>query len=441
MHYKWLILLLLVPLPVLAVPQVEHLQPVQGRLVVDITITGNAVTKEYVIRREIHTSVSDTLSIVTVGRDIERLKNLGIFADIQVIPTDYSHGVGLEYRVREMPWIVPYVAFRYTEENGWSIGPAASSVNLLGRDILLSGRLLIGGANTFELMFDWPWITGNHTGVELRSAALIRDQVILKFEEESYEVSPWATTWLGETGRLAGTVGWFQMNADSSGRTLSSDNTDNFMRIGGRLGYDNRDSWRNPHRGWWHELQVRKAGGSLPGDGDFWTLDFDLQRYQPLTYRQTLVLGWLTTLQTGQVDVDVPAYLQYFMGGANSIRGYDFEELGSRLFGKNQMIVTVEYQYLVTDIRPIPLWKWAIAAGLEVALFSDTGIAWETDPSLGLDDHFGWDRFKTGVGVGLRLLVPSVDVIRVDFAFSEDGDFQFHFAVWPKLYAQRLRVR
>lgn len=177
------------------------------------------------------------------------------------------------------------------------------------------------------------------------------------------------------------------------------------------------------------------------GSGDFWSLDVDLQRYQPLTNRQTLVVGWLTTLQSGQVGIDVPSYLQYFMGGANSIRGYEFDELGRELFGKNQMILTLEYQYLVTDIRPFPVWKWAFPLGLEIAGFTDTGIAWDTDPGLELDDSFSWDRAKTGVGIGLRFLVPSVDVIRVDLAIGEDGKVRFHFAVWPKLYAQRYRVR
>jgi outer membrane protein insertion porin family len=441
MYYKWLILLFLVPIPALAATEVNRLPDYAGQLVTDITISGNNITKQYVIRREINTQVGDTLSLDRVKRDVERLKNLGIFADVNVLPTEYSNGVGLEYAVHEMPWIVPYVAFRYTEENGWSVGPAASSVNLFGRDILLSGRVMFGGQNTFELMFEWPWITGNHIGLELRASRLSRTQVILDFQEDSYELSPWVGAWWGKHGRIAGSVGWFQMNSDSTGRTLDADNQDNFLRIGGRLGWDDRDSWRNPHRGWWHELQLMKAGGRLPGEGDFWALDIDLQRYQPITPRQTLVLGWLTTFQSGQVNVDLPSYLQYFMGGANSIRGYEFDELGRELFGKNQMIVTVEYQYLVTDLRPIPIWKWAFAAGLEVAVFSDIGIAWDTDPSLEVNDNFSWDRFKTGVGVGMRLLVPSVDVVRLDMAVGEDGKFIFHFAVWPKLFAQRLRVR
>jgi outer membrane protein insertion porin family len=440
MPRKWVFWFLLVSIPVLASAGTEDLLPFVGELVVGVTVSGNNVTKEYVIRREIHTQVGDTLSLASVAGDVERLKNLGILAEISVVCTGYSNGVGLEYRVREMPWIVPYPAFSYTEENGWSLGAGAVSVNLVGRDIQLNGRVLVGGATTYGLSFQWPWITGNHLGVELQASKLERDQVVLEFEETSYEVTPWVGTFLGAHGRLAGSVGWFQMNSDSAGRTLSPDNTDNLLRVGIRLGWDDRDSWLNPHRGWWNEIQVMNTGG-LAGDGDFWTLDLDLQRYQPLSGRQTLVAGWLTTLQSGQVGVDVPPYLQYFMGGANSIRGYEFDELGRELFGKNQMIVTVEYQYLVMDIRSIPIWRWAFAAGLEVAAFTDTGIAWDTDPALGINDEFSWDRFKTGVGIGLRFLVPSVNVVRADLAVGEEGEVSFHFAVWPKLYAQRFRVR
>jgi len=437
MRFKWLIFLMLVPVAVSADEGLKPLSSYSGELVTEVGFTGNNVTKDHVVRRELHTAMGDTLSTRVVMRDIERLKNLGIFADVTVVVTEYTHGVGVEYRLHEMPWILPYIAFRYTEENGWAVGPAASSVNLFGQAILLSGRVLVGGITTAEVNLVWPWITGNHVNFELRAAHLVRDQVILEFEEQSSEVTPWVGTWWGKHGRLAGSVAWFQMNSDSTGRTLDDDNQDNFLRIGGRIGWDDRDSWRNPHRGWWHEVQVMRSRGS----GDFWSLDVDLQRYQPLTERQTLVVGWLTTLQSGQVGIDVPSYLQYFMGGANSIRGYEFDELGRELFGKNQMILTLEYQYLVTDIRAFPVWKWAFPLGLEIAGFTDTGIAWDTDPALELDDSFSWDRAKTGVGIGLRFLVPSVDVIRVDLAVNEDGEVRFHFAVWPKLYAQRYRVR
>jgi len=411
------------------------LAPYENVTVVDITINGNNITKDFVIWREIHTEVGDSLHMKTLREDVTRLENLGIFASVDVLPVEYAIGVGLNFHLKEMPWIIPYVALRYNEENGWSLGPAASSVNLLGRAMYVSGRVLVGGVNTFELDFNWPWITGNHVSFKLQAAHLIRENVILDFEENSDEITPWVGTFIGRHGRARLGVSWFQMNSDSAGITLSDDNTDNLHRVGAAIGYDNRDSWRNPHRGWWHEIQVIRTGGRLGGDGDFWTWDLDFERYQPAWGNQTLVMGLLTTLQTGVVGVDVPSYLQYFMGGANSIRGYEYEELGSVLFGKNQLILTLEYQFEILPIRAIPVWKWAFPAGLEIAIFSDTGTAWSSD------DEFTRDRIKTGIGAGLRILIPAVDVARVDIAVGEDGKVVFHFGIWPKLVAQRFRVR
>jgi outer membrane protein insertion porin family len=401
----------------------------------EITLAGNRVTRDYVILREIRTGVGGPLNLDVLADDVRHLENLGIFASVDVKPTEYPDGVGIEFTFVEMPWIIPYIGFQYNEENGFSLGPAASSVNLLGRDIYTAGSFFFGGVTTFGLDLRWPWIAGNHISLNVRAAHLNREQVILQFDEKSNEISPWIGTFLGDYGRLGVAFTWFQMRSDSVGRTLSPGNKDNLFRVGAMIGFDRRDSWRNPHEGWWFEYNVVKTGGWMGGDGNFWTSDFDLRRYQPIGQAHTLVIGWLTTLQTGTVGVDVPTYLQYFMGGANSIRGYNFEQLGRTLYGKNQLIVTLEYQYLILPIRAIPVWRWAFAAGCELTAFTDSGIAWSDNA------NFNSDRFRTGFGLGLRLLIPGADVIRLDVALGNDGNVQYHFGVWPKLVAQRLRIR
>src|SRR6185436_4934376 len=48
------------------------------------------------------------------------------------------------------------------------------------------------------------------------------------------------------------------------------------------IGYDNRDSWRSPRRGWKNELELIRT----VGDGSFWTMNLDLRRYVPTWRRQ-----------------------------------------------------------------------------------------------------------------------------------------------------------
>ena len=57
--------------------------------------------------------------------------------------------------------------------------------------------------------------------------------------------------------------------SDLPGHTLSTDRRDQIFQIGVRLGYDSRDAWGDPHRGWLDQVEIRKTGGLLPGDGDF----------------------------------------------------------------------------------------------------------------------------------------------------------------------------
>jgi outer membrane protein assembly factor BamA len=225
-------------------------------------------------------------------------------------------------------------------------------------------------------------------------------------------------------------MSWFRMESDTVGVTLNADNRDDLFRVGARLGHDTRDSWRTPRHGWNNQLELWRTTGA----GKFWTVTADMRRYQPLGTRQTFAIGALATLQSGALGVDVPVYLDYTMGGANTIRGYDVETLGKVLFGKNQFISTVEYRYSLVPLRSFKLIRWSFSLGIQGAAFVDVGTAWDTQEQL------TGDRFRVGYGFGLRLIVPNNEMIRFDFGFSEAG-FQFHFATWSKFTAQRLRLR
>jgi outer membrane protein assembly factor BamA len=186
------------------------------------------------------------------------------------------------------------------------------------------------------------------------------------------------------------------MQSDVDGKTLEPDNQDQFFRLGASAGYDTRDSWRDPRTGWKNEIEIVRSWG----DGSFWTVNLDLRRYLPTFNRQHLMLSNLLTLQSGTVGADVPGYLTYYLGGANTIRGYALEDLGPSLNGKNQLLTTAEYNFKLVDLARRDFFKWSFSLGLELAVFADAGIAWS-------ESHdFGWKRYRAGLGAGLRLLVP-----------------------------------
>jgi outer membrane protein assembly factor BamA len=266
-------------------------------------------------------------------------------------------------------------------------------------------------------------------------ARYTRPDTLRGFEETSYEFSPEVGTWIGEHGWARAKFSYFEMKSDTPGITLSPDNKDGLLRLGASLGWDTRDSWRSPRRGWQNEIEAWHTGGFLGGDGDWWAVNLDLRRWVPATRRTKLMLSGLVSLQSGELGKDVPSYLDYFMGGANSIRGYGVADLGSELSGKNQMLGTAEYSLTVIPLRRWDLWKISLRLGAEVAVFADAGIAWSESRDLTLR------RTRGGLGGGLRLLVPGSEMVRLDVGWSPDYGFQFHFANGTKPKAQRARLR
>ncbi len=401
------------------------------RPVTAIGLEGNRVTKESLVRREIRTRVGEPLRVETVAADIQRLDNLSIFAQIGVGAEADGDGVRLTFRVKEMPAWIPLLGFSYTEQDGFSGGPKMSALNLTGRAISLGARAYFGGAEQYSVRLVWPWIGANHVSFDFYGARLNRTDTLNDFKETSYEFTPTVGTYLGEHGRLVGKFSLFRMKSDVSGKTLSPDNEDVLPRLGVSLGWDTRDSWRFPRRGWQNELELWRTSG----DAGFWSMNLDLRRWVPIAKRQRVLLSGLASLQSGTVDEDIPVYLTYRMGGANSIRGYSIDQLGSELYGKNQLIGTAEYSLNVLRLRRWDLWKFALRMGLDLAVFSDVGIAWSESADLAAH------RARAGVGAGFRLLVPGSEMVRFDVGWSQAGGFHFHFASGSKPVAQRLRIR
>jgi outer membrane protein insertion porin family len=423
--------LTLLPVAASADEVADPLSPYGGRTVTAIALEGLRVTREFVARREIRTAVGQPLRVDVVAADVQRLDNLSVFAEIVVTAADDAEGVRLTFRFKEMPSWIALVGYSYTDQDGFSAGPVLSALNFTGRAISLNARAYFGGADQYSARILWPWVSGDHLSLDVYGARLSRRDTLNGFKETSYEFTPAVGTYLGDHGRLKGLFSLFEMNSDVDGKTLDPDNQDLLTRFGVSVGWDTRDSWRLPRRGWQNELEVWRT----TGDGDFWSMNLDLRRWLPIRQRQKALLSGLASLQSGTVEEDVPVYLLYRMGGANSIRGYEVEDLGVRLYGKNQLIGTAEYSVTVLRLRRFDIWKFALRLGLEAAVFADAGIAWSKPGELAMN------RAKGGMGAGLRLLVPGTEMVRFDVAWSAEGGLHFHFASGTKPVAQRRRLR
>ena len=410
----------------------RELAKYNGQLLTGIEFEGLNHTRNYIVTREIQSEIGKPLDSKLVRDDLTRLRDLPIFFSVGVKPIPNDEGVALIFEMSELPRIVPHPAISYTEENGFSYGAGVKSPNLSGRATFLSAKFLLGGDQTYNFLLFNPWIAGDHLSGGIDLGHNRREDKLLDFEETSDIFQLNAGTWLGNSGRLTARAGYTSVGSNLDSITLDPDNQDRMYFGSVALGFDNRDSVNSPRLGWHNEwINLTYFGG----DPNFWVFQSDINRYHPIGKSQSIVFGTLASFQTGIVDVDIPQYFQYFMGGSNSIRGYKLEELGKEIYGKNQLLVNLEHRWNFFPMQDFPILKWKVSAGLQLAGFADAGIAWSNSRDFNLD------RTRCGFGAGLRLLIPVLELVRLDVGVSQYGDFVFNFGVRSIFYGRRLRVR
>jgi len=412
--------------------QEREIPSLNGKSVKEIRISDLRFTKPEIITRELASKVGEPYKQENGEKDLERLDRLGIFSSIEVKAFQENDEIVVDVRVTETFPYLPTLSLNITEETGVSAGPGFKSVNLFGQDVSLSIAARFGGATDAQLYLENPWFAGNHASYRIEFFYLDRLNRLDDFNEHSFELNLRMGSYIGENVRIGGELGLLQMESDVDGITLSEDNRDNIPGLAFFIGYDSRDLWSNPHQGWWNEFKVMNRGGILGGDGNYFTFNFDVRRYQPIRERHTLAFFSLTTLQTGKVGIDIPVHQDFHLGGTNTIRGWS---LNSSV-GKNQFINTAEYRFALMKPRKFSFKGIAAYLGVQVAAFTDFGIAWNQSHDFNLENFIG------SIGMGVRFLVPFIDVLRLDLAYGETGQgVSGHLGVNPKSVRQRQRVR
>jgi translocation and assembly module TamA len=174
-----------------------------------------------------------------------------------------------------------------------------------------------------------------------------------------------------------------------------------------------------PRRGYSVAFALRFAPEGFLSDTSFTQATADAKYIRPLGRRQRLILR--TSLGAMAVDDfnQLPPELRFFAGGDRSIRGFDYQQIGST----NDAGKVIGGTYLTVasvEAERYFLPKWG------AAIFVDGGDAFRTG---------GFD-LNIGAGIGLRWRSP-VGVVRVDVAkpiASDLGDsLRVHISLGPDL--------
>jgi outer membrane protein assembly factor BamA len=412
-------------------PRAALAQPadaLDGRIVTEIHVTGLRNMSPDAVERHLATRVGEPFHRANLAIDRRRLDELRLFTSVSIVPRLENDSVVLDVEATETLRLLPAVVVRVTDENGVSAGPGMRGINLLGHGSQVGLAAFFGGETSVGASVDTTTITPGtwmqHIGISYTS----RRNTIYDFDERTTSAEWRVARNLNHGLRIGGTATLLATDTGSSGVALSADGHDLIPTLGLFVSVDTLNSSTDPRAGTYAEVEVDR----LFADAHSWTFILDGRRYQRLSDRHGVNLFALASWQTGEVGVGLPEYLQFALGGANSIRGWS---LGSRQ-GRNQFIGTVEYTYVIRPVEAFSVAGFNLYAGLQFVAFGDAGRARNDsgDPAAG--SAIG------GYGVGLRALVPFVDVLRLDVAWGEpDLGATAYFSVSFKATRQRQRVR
>lgn len=216
--------------------------------------------------------------------------------------------------------------------------------------------------------------------------------------------------------------------------TNVNDESSGFIRQDGEIAslsgayiVNNRDLDIDPSRGDWFRFQLEPGWSritavsgdasdqSLLGSHAFFRTDLEYRKYwSPQPPREKLddprrVFAFRAHL--GSVAGTVPFFEQFFVGGSNSVRGYQED----RFWGKNMATFSLEYRH------PVQKSFNAIA-------FVDYGSAWGGYGTVNNFTQSNTPKFKLGYGVGFSFRTP-LGPIRLDFGWNQEGGSRTHFMI------------
>jgi outer membrane protein insertion porin family len=379
----------------------------------EIIITGNTRTKEYVILREMTTKPGMAWQDDRIKEDLRRVFNLNFFQDIQpeILPSEKKNAKILRLNIAERPTNATFTfGGGYSPTMGFSIFSDLFWDNLLGtaQVIMLKGQF--GRANTYQLKYHNPWMWDERKSLTVRTwltdgqigsvNPLQQGNILFQNERRrGLDLSVgWPTSYELRTSHKVTYEDVKLLDVDKGYKVQS-------YTFG--LSYDTRDVWFNPSIGEYHTFSIEKGFKLFGSSLDFTRYDLGIRKFFPTFEKQALAArlecGYVTSPQID--DQDIFRSQWYYVGGSTTVRGYD--DMAPFSYGNKQIIANLEYRFLFNDM-------------FQGVIFLDSGYA-----SSGTINDLS--KFKIGKGVGLRINIPGLGPLRLDYGIDDLGVGRIHF--------------
>lgn len=422
--------------------------------VTEIEVKNNRKTRSEVILREMKTKRGEYLNTQTLNADRLRLYNLDLFDEINFMPRELGPGrVGLLVTVKERQTGSINGGLSYSAQDQLVGTMQIADHNFRGRNELISlnGEL---GTNlkrkVLELEYGRPWMDRRGTALDFRVftrttnrfsnsltnslASAISSGGSDQYSQQRYGGSFTLTRPLNDTTRAGLTFRGETVRTDPL--NLSADNArilqnGPILSLSGSLQRDTRDLIADPVKGNYQAFTLGVGyaniqpvqtlatdASSVFGSTHFTKSSFEFRHYvslagprrrdRPDEEKTSFAMRLLAGSSLGKL----PFSEQYFLGGAETLRGYRDD----RFWGSNMMLGSMEL-------------RQPFARHFKGVLFMDVGEAWGGNYSNVTLSGFKQSGFlpHVGAGVGLRIGTP-FGPVRIDYGIGDEGG-RTHFSI------------
>jgi len=377
-----------------------------------INIFGNEKTRDKVIRRELKVDEQEVMDTVALRRSFERLRNLNFFEDVEIVPEpiDKEH-VDLNVRIKEKSTGSFSVGGGYSSRDGLVGLFELSQGNFLGRGELLRAKAELGKRVTsYTLTFQEPYMLDYPVSgtVDLFNQTHNFDTYKEKRIGGDLSLGKHFTEYVsGSVSYRLENVNIFDIQQAAPVEVFRQKGTTLTSSIGSSLARDTRDFIFDPHRGSKNSISLQYAG--LGGDNQFYKVIGDSSKYFPLWFDTVLSLHGRIGYGEGLNGKQLPLGERFYVGGINTIRGFDFGRAGpldnNQIIGANtEIILNTEYIFPLLPER------------VKGVVFFDVGRGYDNEL---LPDPYKITlrSLKTSVGIGLRFILP-IGPIRLEWGHN-----------------------
>ncbi|MEJ2627049.1 MAG: POTRA domain-containing protein [bacterium] len=381
----------------------------------EIRISGNSMTKDYVIRREARLKVGDMYSHKNVISLPEVLQRTGYFKKVEkpqiifnqnkaMVIIEVEEGTG-----NTMDGILGYIPAKNDKAKGYFTGRLQFTFkNLFGTGRFLEAFWEKKDEYSQSIRFGYqePWLFDFplHTGIWIHQQ--IRDTT---YVERNWNISaryqPWASLFMqlqaGQRVVLPDSIGSRRYNVPES----------HTWQLRGSIDYNTFDDLLNPQKGvhyqtsftWGKKRNIISeyfsSTDEIKKKVNTRSLDIEVEMALPLFSHQVLYLGLHgKEIKTGDQYVNIADQIRF--GGTTTVRGYEEDQFsGSRVSWLN-----CEYRSIV-------------GYHSRVFLFIDSGFYQRKEES-----GEKIQGYKIGYGFGIRL-ETKVGMIGIDYGLGAGDSF------------------